>query len=372
MKAASKREHGGVCALQLLIQPGEGVAPLVKAIDKAKKSVEVLIFRFDRQEIEKALVNAVERGVFVHALIAFTNRGGEKHLRQLESHLLAKGITVARTAGDLVRYHGKMMIVDRKELHLLAFNLTHLDIDHSRSFGLVTRNPKLVQEAVNLFEADTKRQSYNAGSARFLVSPVNARKELTKFIRGAKKELLIYDPKIGDRAMLRLLQKKRSDGVEVRVVGCVAGGRLPARELSRLRLHTRTIIRDRSQAFVGSQSLRQLELDARREIGAIFRDPKVIKELVRTFEEDWNASEPAKDQRAEPVARAARKMAKVITKRLPVEPMVKHVLKTIEKKSNDPKAIASALKSVVKDVVNETVEKASKEVMEDLAETNTA
>ena len=224
----------------------------------------------------------------------------------------------------------------------------------------------------NLFDADTKRQTYNAGSARFLVSPVNARKELAKFIRGAKKELLIYDPKISDRAMLRLLEKKINDGVEIRLIGCVAGGRLPDRELSRLRLHTRTIIRDRSEAFVGSQSLRQLELDARREIGAIFRDTKAIKELVRTFEEDWNASESAKEQQAERVVKTARKMAKVIARRLPVNPVVKHVLKTIEKKADDPKAIASAVKSVVKDVVNETVEKATKEVMEDLAESNIA
>ena len=351
--------------MQLLIQPGEGVAPVVKAMDKAKKSIEILIFRFDRGEIEKALVNAVERGVFVHALIAFTNRGGEKHLRQLETHFLAKGITVARTAGDLVRYHGKMMIVDRKELHLLAFNLTHLDMDHSRSFGLITRNPKLVQEAANLFEADAKRQTYMAGSSRFLVSPVNARRELEKFIRGARKELLIYDPQISDRGMLRLLAKKKADGVDIRVVGRVSGGRLPSRELNRMRLHTRTIIRDRHQAFIGSQSLRQLELDARREIGIIFRDSKIIKAMVRTFEEDWSASEPPKEHDA-PAVQAARKMARVISKRLSVEPVVKQVLKTIEKNGTDAKAIESTLKSVVKEVMNESMDKAAEEVTRDL------
>jgi hypothetical protein len=37
-----------------------------------------------------------------------------------------------------VRYHGKMMIVDRKEVYILGFNFTHLDIDRSRSFGIVT------------------------------------------------------------------------------------------------------------------------------------------------------------------------------------------------------------------------------------------
>ena len=133
--------------MKLIIQPGDGAERLIKGIRKAKKSVEVMIFRFDRAEIERALIDAVERGVFVHALVAFTNRGGEQNLRKLEKRFLANGITVARTAGDLVRYHGKMMIVDRKELYLLSFNLTHLDIEHSRSFGVVTRNRQLVQEA---------------------------------------------------------------------------------------------------------------------------------------------------------------------------------------------------------------------------------
>src|SRR5260370_24380383 len=157
--------------VKLLVQPGDGVEPLVKGINSAKRSIEIVIFRFDRSEIEKALASAAGRGVFVHALIAYTNRGGEKNLRSLEMSLLAAGVPVARTGDDLVRYHGKFMIVDRRELYLLSFNFTHLDIEHSRCFGLVTKNPKLVQEAVRLFEADVKRQPYTAGFPAFVVSP---------------------------------------------------------------------------------------------------------------------------------------------------------------------------------------------------------
>src|ERR1700680_583615 len=182
--------------LKVLVQPGDSVGPLVQGINSAKSRVEIAIFRFDQSEIERALANAVARGVFVHALIAYTNRGGERNLRRLEMRLLAAGVPVARTADDLVRYHGKYMIVDRKELYLLAFNFTHLDIDHSRSFGLIVRNPKIVQEAVKLFEADTKRQPYTPGYPAFVVSPVNARKQLSALIRAAKKKLLIYDPEI--------------------------------------------------------------------------------------------------------------------------------------------------------------------------------
>ena len=106
--------------MKLIVQPADGAAPLLKAIKQAKKSIEIVIFRFDQSEIEHALEDAAQRGVFVHALIAFTNRGGEKHLRQLEMRFLEKGITVARTADDLVRYHGKMMLVDSKDLYAAA------------------------------------------------------------------------------------------------------------------------------------------------------------------------------------------------------------------------------------------------------------
>lgn len=360
--------------MKLIIQPGDGVERMVKGIRKAKKSVEIMIFRFDRPEIERALIEAVERGLFVHALIAFTNRGGEEHLRQLEMRFLAGGITVARTAGDLVRYHGKMMIVDRKEVYILSFNFIHLDIDRSRGFGVVTRNTKLVAEAVKLFEADTKRQTYTAGHAKFLVSPVNARKELLKFIKGAKKELLIYDPKISDRAMLRALEERRKAGVTIRIIGCVGGKKLPACELERIRLHTRTIVRDRTEAFVGSQSLRQLELDARREIGVIFRDAGALKDLIRTFEEDWAVSSKELDAGKEskvPMRRAARKVAKSVSKKLSLTPMAKKVAKAIGRKADvdlDNKKIHDTVKDIVRDVVDEAVRNAAEETAKVVAE----
>src|SRR5687767_677853 len=108
--------------MQVLVQPGDGVAPLLSGIDGAKKCIEIVIFRFDEREVELALKRAITRGVFVHALIASTNSGGEKNLRKLEARLLAAGVTVVRTSDDLPRYHHKLMIVDRRVLYLLAFN----------------------------------------------------------------------------------------------------------------------------------------------------------------------------------------------------------------------------------------------------------
>ncbi len=358
--------------MKLLIQPGDGVKRLVKGINRARESVELTIFRFDRPEIERALMDAVERGVFVHALIAFTNRGGEENLRKLEMRFLEKGITVARTAGDLVRYHGKMMIIDRKELYLFAFNFTQLDIDHSRSFGLITRNPKLVQEAVRLFEADTKRQQYVPGHAKLIVSPVNARKELTVFLRGAQKELLIYDPKISDREMLRTIEARRKAGVEIQVIGHVSRGDIPARDLARMRLHTRVIIRDRKQAFLGSQSLRHLELDGRREIGVIFRDASAIASLARVFEEDWAAAKPSQPKKLDlPIDKTAKKVAKIVAKSLPATQVVKQVAKSIKQNGNgnvEKAEMAEIAETAVKEAVKDTVKEVTKDVVKSALE----
>ncbi len=62
---------------------------------------------------------------------------------------------------------------------------------------------------------------------------------------------------------------------------------IEARKLPDLRLHVRAIIRDGTAAFVGSQSLRKLELDGRREVGVIVTDARIAKKMRAVFEADW-------------------------------------------------------------------------------------
>lgn len=275
---------------KLLIQPGAGIAPLLEGIEKAKEVIQIVIFRFDRREIEAALKRATRRGVFVHALVAHTSagQGGERSLRNLEMRLLADGISVSRTAADLLRYHDKLMIVDKQTLYLLGFNYTYLDIERSRSFGIITTERMWVEEAERLFMADTLRQSYTPYCDTFIVSPGNARQKLTGLLESAQKQLLIYDDKLSDPAIMRLLVNKVKAGVEVRVIG-EAGKRAAGVPVAPLfmRLHGQVILRDGEQMFLGSQSLRSLELDARREVGVLIDDPAIIRQMTATFEADW-------------------------------------------------------------------------------------
>ena len=176
-------------------------------------------------------------------------------------------------------------------------------------------------------------------------SPANSRKALGTFLKRAKKELLIYDPKISDKEMLRILQERAKAGVKIKVIGKVAGRvSFDVQKLAGTRLHTRTIICDRRQAFVGSQSLRTAELDSRRELGLVLQDAAAVKKLIDTFEADWTntdvKSAPAalKEQEAptdEPVARATEKetakAVEVFTKEL--DPLTIQSEKSGEKSS---------------------------------------
>jgi cardiolipin synthase A/B len=296
--------------VKLIIQPDDGLAPILQAIRRASTRIDILIFRLDRDELIKALSEAVARGVPVRALIAHAARGDERRLRKLEQRLLAAGVIVARTADDLPRYHGKMLIVD-DALHVFAFNYTKADI-RGRSFGAVVDDEKMLREAERLFEADFTKQTYEPASKALVISPENSRPVLTAFLEGAKKELLIYDHKVSDGRMIKLLLARAKAGVDVRIIGHVAkdGTDLMCERL-KFRQHVRAIVRDASDAFLGSQSLRTLELDGRREVGLMIDDARAVKQMRDTFEADWATTETGRkekkkeDEKALPANRTA-------------------------------------------------------------------
>src|SRR6266508_243544 len=275
--------------MRVIIQPRDGVEPLIEGIGQAKTSVEIIIYRLDRLEIEQALIEAAARGVLVHALITYTNKDDLQEIKRFEKRLTRSGVRVTRTAEKLVRYHCKMMIVDRRRLFLLTFNFTFLDIYHIRAFGVITENPAMVAEAIHLFEVDAERTIRIPVNRHLVVSPVNARTKLSEFILGAEKQLLIYDDKLNDTRMIEHLEDRAKAGVDVKVIGkmrrSVKG--VKVRKLSPIRLHAQAIIRDGNEVFFGSQSLRKVELDRRREVGLITNDREAVENFFIIFEMDW-------------------------------------------------------------------------------------
>ncbi len=145
------------------------------------------------------------------------------------------------------------------------------------------------------------RQPYTADRDNFLVSPENARTGSSQFIKSAKKELLIYDIKVSDRQMIKLLQERVKAGVDVRIIGKVGkkGEGLNVEKMPDMRLHLRAMLRDGQEMFLGSMSLRALELDKRREVGIIVKERAAARQFREVFEEDWAKTESGKKSERE-------------------------------------------------------------------------
>jgi phosphatidylserine/phosphatidylglycerophosphate/cardiolipin synthase-like enzyme len=226
---------------------------------------------------------------------------------------------------------------------------------------------------LKLVAADSDRTKYDAGQDDFVVSPVNARKQLLALINRAEKELLIYDPKITDAEVLRALNERARKGVDVRIIGLLGrrAHHLKVRLLGGFRLHTRTIVRDQCEAFVGSQSLRKAELNSRREVGLIVRDAKVVAGLSGTFEADWAAKDTIES--VETTQAARRELKKTLhdnmEKLSPLDPVVKEAIQEVVSKTDGRAALSTKeLKETVEKAVKEAVRERVQEMVSESVE----
>jgi hypothetical protein len=135
------------------------------------------------------------------------------------------------------------------------------------------------------------------------------------------------------------------------------------------------MVRDGGAAFIGSQSLREAELDARREVGLIFRDSRAVSRLLQTFEDDWAQAELAGENAAladSPTVKIARKVAKAVAREIPpVAPIVNGALQEVVGEA-EADLVQKEVEAVVKGAVKEAVEEAVRDAVEVAVERGTA
>ena len=185
--------------------------------------------------------------------------------------------------------------------------------------------------------------------------------------------------------MLRILHERAKAGVEIKVIGSVAGrAGFDAQKLAGRRLHTRTIIRDRRQAFVGSQSLRTAELDSRREVGLDHPGSAGGEEADRDLRirldlDDRQAGADAAEghghcrgraggrgEQAAVSAGEAQKAVQILTKELdPLAVSVKKAVRIAVAKVGDDVLGDKDVKETMKKVVKKAVKDAVKEAVHD-------
>ena len=284
----------------LIVQPGDSFFPIVRAIDKAERCINLTVFRMDDPIIQRALVEAHARRVRIRVLISSSARGWEERNQKLLKEARKLGIATKEPSGDKkkARYHYKVMTVDASVALVFTFNPTRENLHYTRDFGIETHNPQVATEIDRLFEADWDNTSFTPNEdSPLLISPFNSRKKMTAILEGAEKSIHIADAKVEDPAILQLLVNKARSGVEVRILGSQQGVPLPSsldsRAIPRYKLHAKCVIVDGVRAVIGSMNLRTESFDKRREVSITVDDPDVLKRLNAVFNSDWEQKAPA-------------------------------------------------------------------------------
>jgi cardiolipin synthase A/B len=279
----------------LIIQPGDSFFPIVHAMDSARTSINITIFRMDDPVIQQAMLDATKRGVRVRALIAANPRGWEKKNRKLLKDLEKAGIETRQPAADTrkTRFHYKILVVDNATSLILTFNPTRENLHYTRDYGVIVRDETIAAELNRLFDADWDDREFRpTKESPLVISPYNSREKMGELLQNATKSIHISDAKLRDYQILNLLMAKARAGIEVKILGSDryysdVFSLLKFRQITRFKMHAKCVVVDSARAFVGSMNLRFENMDKRREVGIVVDDPTVVAKLEDIFASDW-------------------------------------------------------------------------------------
>lgn len=284
--------------LSLIVQPGDSFFPIVDAIDTAAHHIKMTIFRMNDPIVRDAMSYAVTRGVKVQALVAPASKGWTKKNKKLADELAKLGVEVRipRARKEKIRrFHYKIMMVDDQMSLILTFNPTQKNLHYARDFGLLIRDQEITTEMNRLFDADWHGETFKPRELPLVISPYNSRRKMLELLNSAERSIRIIDAKVEDQQVLGLLLRKASVGCDIKVISRdtyydEVVPNFHVKKLARYKLHAKCVVVDSKYFFVGSQNLRAVSLDRRREVGLIAEDDAMARKIERVFDEDWETA----------------------------------------------------------------------------------
>ena len=294
----------------LIVQPDDGIAPVLQFLRSATEEILVKQFTFDHPAILEEVLAQHKRGIRVRVMLNGVKSTGERINDNTFATLEAAGIPVSWSCPDFVVTHEKSVIVDRKRLLLATFNFMEKYFSHTRDYGLIVADGGAAAQLGACFDSDWDRVAFQPQhSHRLAWSPGNARSLVCDLIDQAASSIDIQHPKFAEPVVFERIHAALTRGVHVRVL-CGGkhglhqpdlmssfalwrlfrdlGGKL--HKQTNLRSHAKLILVDGAKALVSTQNLDQPAFDTRREVGIVVDDANVARQIASVFESDWGTS----------------------------------------------------------------------------------
>ncbi len=297
---------------RLIVQPDDGVGPVVELIAAARQSLRVKQFTLTEAPVLEEIVRAHRRGVDVRVMLNPHRSSGDRANDETHALLERAHVPVAWTSPAFAVTHEKSVVVDACRALISTFNLAHKYLTETRDYGVVTTDPVHIAEIERCFDADWAREPFVPDEDSGLAwSSDNSRGLMARLIDHAQHRIDVQHPKFVDATILDRLALAQHRGVHVRVL---CGGKhgisdwdVPdtfssLRILRRLgvkvhrqkhpRLHAKLIVVDHDVALVGSMNIDRSAFDLRRELGVFLSAGPAVERLLEVFEHDWHHAEP--------------------------------------------------------------------------------
>jgi cardiolipin synthase len=293
----------------VLVQPDDGVAPLLALIAGAERSIYIKQFRFTHPALLAAAITAHRAGRDVRVMLNPHSSCGDRVNDAAFSELEAAGVKVLWTNPAFAVTHEKSMVIDDRLALVSTFNWDEKYFTQTRDYGVVADQPASVAEIRACFIADWERHGFQPGAGSVLMwSNLNTREVMSAFIDTARRSLDIQHPKFVDATILERIVLAHDRGVHVRVLcggghGLAGSDKLDTfaslrllqhfgvkvRKQKNLRSHAKLLIVDGKRALLGSANIDRSAFDLRRELGAMVADKAALRRLSEVFEADWAA-----------------------------------------------------------------------------------
>jgi phosphatidylserine/phosphatidylglycerophosphate/cardiolipin synthase-like enzyme len=295
----------------LIVQPDDGIDPILKTLEGATKSLDIKMFQFTDPVLINAVVSAHRRGIKVRVMLNPSRFTGEHDNDEAFEVFKNAQVPVKETNPKYPITHEKSMVVDGHQAFIMSLNWAPKYFGETRDYGLVTNDSAEVAEVAACFEADWNRAEFTPPPVSNLIWSVGkAREEVIHFINGAEKSLFIQHEKYVDTPVIEaLVHAKMKKEVKVHAMALpvhslrdfyrldgIAGLRLlgdlgiHVHKLHGTHLHAKLILADKHRALLSSFNIYPKCFNERRELGIRFTDPDLIKRLVEIFEKDWDNS----------------------------------------------------------------------------------
>ena len=295
---------------ELIVQPDDGLQPVVAFLASARKSISLKLFTFTHPVLLNTIMGLHRKRVRVRVMLNGAKATGERLNDPFFEAMKSAGIEVQWSNPAFLVTHEKSIVVDCRRALLATFNFMEKYFVSTRDYGVVTSDETQVEQLQTCFDCDWERRPFHPRHDGGLAwSPGNARQQVCSIIDSAHKTIDIQHPKFAEPVILERLTDAIRRGVHVRLLcGGKHGLHQPdlmhsfaqwrlahhagakIHKQKNLRSHGKLVLIDRRRALIGSQNLDQPAFDLRREVSMEVHDPDIVKRLVKIFDEDWAAS----------------------------------------------------------------------------------